>query len=69
MRRGQSRRFERPEMRLEISFGGASAEGLQLAYLLLWPEWPVNSYGVPAGVGESILSILKGSGNITVVSE
>lgn len=29
-----------------------SSEDLQLDYLLPWPVWPVDSQGMPAGVGD-----------------
>lgn len=44
---------EEPGMRLGdwTSRDGGRGEDVQLAYLLLWREWPVGSQRAPAGVG------------------
>lgn len=36
-------------------------DNLQLAYLLLWSEWPVSFQGVLAGVGDWDKAVREGS--------
>ena len=66
MRRVHNRRSA---TELEVRLGDwiwrtGRSEGLQLGYLLPWPEWSTDSQGMPAGVGDwdKVISVGEGGG-------